>query len=81
MLHHDARRHQSGVVSPAVRLPSKVGRSAECTALAVGHQRASGMEITDTALGQMMQPMPHALSVYWQGWHVTEDMNNVAQRR
>jgi hypothetical protein len=54
MLRHDAKRIQSGVVSPAVRLPSKVGRSAECMALAVEHQKASGMEITGTALGQMM---------------------------
>jgi hypothetical protein len=38
----------------SVRLPSKVGRSAEFMALAVEHQKASGMEITGTALGQMM---------------------------
>jgi hypothetical protein len=72
---------QSGVVSPAVRLPSKVGRSAACTALAVEHQRASGMEITGTALGRMMRPMPHALSVYWQGWRATEYLNSMAQQR
>ena len=80
MLRHDAKQHQNEVVSLVVRLPSKVGRSVECTALAVVHQRANGMEITGTALGQMIQPMPHALSVYRQGWHVTEHMNSVAQR-
>jgi hypothetical protein len=58
MLHHDAKQHQNEVVSLVVRLLSKVGRSAECTALAVEHQRASGMEITGTALGQMMQSTP-----------------------
>jgi hypothetical protein len=58
MLRHDAKQHQNEVVSPAVRLRSQVGRSVECTALAVGHQRASGMEITGTALGQMMQSTP-----------------------
>jgi hypothetical protein len=55
--------------------------SAACTALAVEHQRASGMEITGTALGRMMQPMPHALSVYWQGWRATEYVNSMAQQR
>jgi hypothetical protein len=50
MLRHDAKQHQNEVVSPAVRLPLKVGRSAECTVLAVEHQKASGTEIIGTAL-------------------------------
>jgi hypothetical protein len=54
MLRHDAKQHQNEVVSLVVRLRSEDGRSVECTALAVGHQRVSGMEITGTALGQMM---------------------------
>jgi hypothetical protein len=42
-----------------VRQDIGLDRSAACTALAVEHQRASGMEITGTALGQMMQSMRH----------------------
>ena len=67
MLRRDAKQHQNEVVSLVVRLRSGDGRSVECTALAVGHQKASGMETTGTALAQRMQPMPLALSVYWQG--------------
>ena len=62
-----------------MRLPSKVERSVECTVLAVEHQKASGMEITVTALGQMMQPMPRALSIYWRGWRVIEYVNSMAR--
>jgi hypothetical protein len=39
------------------------------------------METTGMALAQMMRPMPHALSVYWQGWRATEYVNSMAQRR
>jgi hypothetical protein len=80
MLRHDAKQHQNEVASHVARLRFEAGGSAECMVLAVEHQKASGMEITGTALGQMTQPMPHALSVYWQGWHVTEHVNSVAQR-
>jgi hypothetical protein len=46
------------VASHVARLRFEAGGSAECTVLAVEHQRASGMEITGTALGQMMQSTP-----------------------
>ena len=49
MLPLDAQPDQSGQVSIVAHLPYAVGRSAGCTVHAVVHQRASGMEITNTA--------------------------------
>jgi hypothetical protein len=48
MTPRDAKPDRNGLVSPVVRLLCEVGRCAECTALAAGRLKASGMAITGT---------------------------------